>query len=132
MKKLILPVLIVAVLCSFNNGDAPLKGVWEYRGGLFNGKIDTASAGYILQRTYDKQHYKAIVKEKGEANVIYEKGDYVLRGDTCFETQTYSLQPSNLLNKTVKYTYIISNDTLKLLSILPNGNKVEDHWVRIK
>lgn len=132
MKKLILTILIIGALCSFNNGNSPLRGVWEYRGGLFNGKIDSASIGYTLQRTYDKLHYKAIVKEKGEANVTYEKGDYVLKGDTCLETQTYCLQPSNLLNKTVKYTYTISNDTLKLLSILPNGNKVEDHWVKIK
>ncbi len=132
MKKLFLPVLLVCILCSFNTGHIYLKGVWEYKGGLFNGKVDTASAGYTLQRSYDKLHYKAFVKEKGEANVIYEKGDYQLKGDTCFETQTYSLQPSKLLNKTVKYVYIISNDTLKLLSVLPNGNKVEDHWVKIK
>ncbi|WP_184549127.1 hypothetical protein [Mucilaginibacter sp. FT3.2] len=132
MKKLILPIFIISVLCSFSAGNNPLKGVWEYRGGVFNGKIDSASSAYTLQRTYDKLHYKAILKEKGEKNVIYEKGDYTLSNDTCFETQTYSLQPSKLLNKTVKYTYTISNDTLKLFSILPNGNMIEDHWVKIK
>jgi hypothetical protein len=132
MKKLILPILAVFMLCSFGKSDNPLKGVWEYRGGLFNGKLDTASTAYSLQRTYDKAHYKALLKEKGEKTVTYEKGDYKLQADTCFETQTYSLQPSKLLNTTVKYTYTISNDTLKLFSILPNGNKVEDHWVKIK
>jgi len=131
MARLTLLVLIVCFFCSFY-GDNPLKGTWEYKGGLLNGRLDTASSAYSLQRIYDKQHYKAIIKEKGEKDVIYEKGDYTLNADTCFETQTYSLQQSSLLNKTVKYNYIISNDTLKLLSILPNGSKVEDHWVKIK
>lgn len=132
MRKLILPVIIVSTLCSFSTGFNSLKGVWEYRGGVFNGKIDSASSAYILQRTYDKLHYKALLKEKGEKDVIYEKGDYTLNGDTCLETQTYSLQASKLLNKTVKYTYSVSNDTLKLFSVLPNGNKIEDHWVKVK
>jgi len=132
MKKLVLPILTICFLCSFAAMDYPLKGVWEYRGGVFNGKTDSASTAYSLQRTYDKSHYKAIVKEKGEKDVVYEKGDYQLQADTCFETQTYSLQSSELLNKVVKYTYAISNDTLKLFTVLPNGNKIEDHWVKIK
>ncbi len=132
MKKLIVPILMIGIFCSFTVSDYPLKGVWEYRGGLFNGKTDTASTAYILQRTYDKLHYKALLKEKGEKDVTYEKGDYKLEAGTCFETQTYSLQPSKLLNKTIKYTYSISNDTLKLITILPNGNKVEDYWVKIR
>ena len=132
MKKLILPIVIICALCSFNIDDSSLKGTWEYKGGLLNDKIDSVSTAYTLQRTYDKSHYKAVLKEKGEKDVIYEKGDYELVADTCFETQTYSLQSSKLLNKIVKYTYSISNDTLKLLTVLPNGNKVEDHWVKIK
>jgi hypothetical protein len=132
MKKLILPILLISILCSFNIDGNPLKGVWEYRGGLFNGKVDSVSSAYTLQRTYDKSHYKALLKEKGEKAVTYERGDYSLSADTCFETQTYSLQKSELLNITVKYNYIISNDTLKLLTVLPNGNKIEDYWVKIK
>lgn len=132
MKKLILPIVAIIALCSFNIGDSPLKGTWEYAGGLFNDKTDSVSTAYTLQRIYDKSHYKAVLKEKGEKDVIYEKGDYKLVADTCFETQTYSLQSSKLLNKVVKYNYSISNDTLKLLTVLPNGNKIEDHWVKIK
>jgi hypothetical protein len=41
-------------------------------------------------------------KGKGRENVVYEKGDYQVVADTCFETQTYSLQSSKLLNKTSK------------------------------
>jgi hypothetical protein len=99
---------------------------------LFNGKIDSLSTAYKLQRTYDDLHYKALLIEKGEKPVLYEEGDYKLNADTCFETQTYCVQPSKLLNKTVKYTYIITSDTLKLLAILPNGNQIEDHWVKVK
>jgi len=131
MKKLILPIILISTMCSFMD-DYPLKGTWEYRGGVVNGKIDSASTAYSLQRVYDESHYKAVVKEKGEKDVVYEKGDYKLEADTCFETQTYSLQSSELLNKTVKYTYTISNDTLKLFTVLPNGNNIEDHWVKIK
>ena|ERR1700754_1382108 len=132
MKKTILPLLIVVFLCSFINGNNSLQGVWEYRGGLLNGKIDSVSTAYKLQRTYDKLHYQALVIEKGTKSFVYEKGDYRLSADTCFETQTYCSQPSKLLGKTVKYIYTVSNDTLKLQATLPNGNKIEDHWVRLK
>jgi hypothetical protein len=132
MKKAFLPVAIILLLCSFHFADSPFKGTWEYRGGIINGKLDSASSGYKLQRTYDDQHYKALVIEKGEQDQVYEKGDYQLKNDTCLETQTYCMQESKLLNKTIKYSYIISNDTLKLLSVLPNGNKIEDYWVKVK
>lgn len=132
MKKAIFPLLLIILLCAFINRKSPLQGVWEYRGGLINGKADSASSTYKLQRTYDQLHYKALVIEKGAKSFVYEKGDYKLHADTCFETQTYCSQPSKLLGKTVKYNYLVSNDTLKLHATLPNGNKIEDHWVKVK
>jgi hypothetical protein len=132
MKKVILPFVLTVFLCSFTTSRNPLQGVWEYRGGLVNGKIDSVSTAYKLQRTYDQLHYQALVIEKGVKLFVYEKGDYRLKADTCFETQTYCSQPSKLLGKTVKYVYIVSNDTLKLQATLPNGNKIEDHWVKVK
>ncbi|NHA02898.1 hypothetical protein G7092_03790 [Mucilaginibacter sp. HC2] len=132
MKKAIVPLLLITLFCAFTPNKSPLKGVWEYRGGLFNGKQDSVSTSYKLQRTYDDLHYQAKVIEKGQKTFIYEKGDYRLQLDTCFETQTYCNQPSKLLGKTVRYIYTVSNDTLKLLAILPNGNKIEDHWVKVK
>lgn len=132
MQKLFLPAVAILLLCSFHFADSPLKGNWEYRGGIINGKLDAAPTAYKLQRDYDNEHYKAKVIEEGEKTQIYEKGDYQLKDDTCFETQTYCMQESKLLNKTIKYNYLISNDTLKLLSVLPNGNKVEDYWVKLK
>ena len=132
MKKTIFPSLFIILLCSFTWRKSSLQGVWEYRGGLINGKTDSVSTAYKLQRTYDKLHYQALVIEKGAKAFVYEKGDYRLNTDTCFETQTYCSQPSKLLGKTVKYNYILSNDTLKLMAILPNGSKIEDHWVKVK
>ncbi|MEN0055456.1 MAG: hypothetical protein AAGC65_17400 [Mucilaginibacter sp.] len=133
MKKTIFPFLMIVVLCSFMNGNNPLQGVWEYRGGLVNGKVDdSVSKAYKLQRTYDGLHYQALVIEKGAKSFVYEKGDYKLIADTCFETQTYCSQPSKLLGKTVKYIYIVSKDTLKLQATLPNGNLIEDHWVKVR
>ncbi|MBB6109563.1 hypothetical protein SAMN05421821_10424 [Mucilaginibacter lappiensis] len=132
MKKAIFPLLLTTLFCAFTPNKSPLRGIWEYRGGLFNGKQDTVSTSYKLQRTYDDLHYQAKVIEKGQKTFIYEKGDYRLQSDTCFETQIYCNQPSKLLGKTVKYSYKISNDTLKLLTTLPNGNKIEDHWVKVK
>ena len=131
MKKTIFPLLLITLLCGFTRSKSPLTGLWEYRGGLFNGKQDTVSTSYKLQRTYDDLHYQARVIEKGQKTFIYEKGDYKLQADTCFETQTYCNQSSKLLGKTVKYIYNLSNDTLKLLATLPNGNKIEDHWVKV-
>jgi hypothetical protein len=132
MKKTIFPILLIILLSSFTDGKKTLQGVWEYKGGLINGKTDSVSTAYKLQRTYDKLHYQALVIEKGAKSFIYEKGNYKLSSDTCFETQTYCSQPSKLLGKTVKYIYIVSNDTLKLMATLPNGNKIEDHWVKVK
>ncbi|MDN5288881.1 MAG: hypothetical protein JWR38_5155 [Mucilaginibacter sp.] len=132
MKKVLLLFVLAAFLCSFIGSKNTLQGVWEYRGGLINGKTDSVSTAYKLQRTYDKLHYQALVIEKGAKSFVYEKGNYKLHADTCFETQTYCSQPSKLLGKTVKYTYIVSNDTLKLRAKLPNGNKIEDHWVKVK
>ncbi len=131
MKKTIFPLLLVALLCGFAKSKSPLNGIWEYRGGLFNGKVDSVSTSYTLRRTYDDLHYQAKVIEKGQKTFIYEKGDYKLQSDTCLETQTYCNQPSKLLGKTVKYIYTVSNDTLKLQATLPNGNKIEDHWVKV-
>jgi hypothetical protein len=131
MKKTIFLLLLITLLCAFTGRKSVLNGVWEYRGGLFNGKVDSVSTSYKLQRTYDDMHYSALVIEKGEKTFVYEKGDYKLQADTCFETQTYCNQPSKLLGKTVKYIYTVSNDTLKLLATLPNGNKIEDHWIKV-
>jgi len=132
MKNLIILFALIVELCASTTGKSTFTGTWEYRGGVFNGQVDGAPTAYALKRVYNNNHYKAILIEKGSPNVIYEKGVYSLKADTCFETQTYSLQPSKVTNKTIKYTFAIRKDTLKLFTVLPNGSRVVDDWLKVK
>jgi hypothetical protein len=132
MNKYILPAfLVIAVLCAFQS-KVPLIGTWQYNGGVYNGTSELPSKDYILQRKYDALHYKAMLIESGVEPVLYEGGNYLLKNDTCLETQTFSSQPSKLLNITVKYHYQIKNDTLTFIGVLPNGTHVQEYWKKVK
>ena len=131
MKKILPALLLLIALCAFNIEDS-VKGTWEYSGGIYNGKAVPASKDYTLQRKYDAEHYDALFIEKGAEPIPYERGNYVLKQDTCFETQTFSAEPSKLLNITLKYHYQIKNDTLTFNGILPNGTTVQEYWKRVK
>jgi hypothetical protein len=131
MKKIFFFVLLAAVFSSFYN-EPTLKGTWEFRGGVYNGKIDVAPKNYRLQRRYTATLYDAYVLEKGAKTEKYESGKYLLRGDTCMETQTYCSQPSKLIGVTIHYLYKFKHDTLVLQAKLPNGNTEQDYWKRIK
>ncbi len=109
-----------------------LKGVWEFKGGIYNGKKENAPDTYSLHRKYDKQHYEAFLIEKDAAPQKYEAGDYLLKGDTCIETETYSSQPSKITGIAIRYLYTIRNDTLILRGTLPSGMVVEEYWRKIK
>jgi len=109
-----------------------LKGTWQYAGGISNGKKYAAPDGFAQQRNYTKDKFEAFLLEKGEKPVRYEAGNYSLKKDSCFETQTYSLEPSVLTGKTIRYHYIVKNDTLFLKGKLPNGIEVEDYWKKVK
>jgi len=131
MKKLLFLLAIAIVFSSFNT-QATLKGTWEFRGGVYNGKPDGAPKEYKLQRIYTSSTYDAYLLEKGEKTQKYEGGKYLLKGDTCLETQTFSAQPSKLKGVTIHYLYHIQHDTLVLQTTLPNGNVEEDYWKKIK
>ncbi|MGZ3757327.1 MAG: hypothetical protein ACXVAY_20330 [Mucilaginibacter sp.] len=132
MKKAILLVLTASIFSSFYNTPPTLKGTWEFRGGIYNGKIDGAPKDYRLQRRYTATLYDAYVLEKGAKTTKYESGKYSLKGDTCLETQTYCSQPSKLIGVTVHYLYKFRHDTLILQAKLPNGNIEEDYWKKVK
>jgi hypothetical protein len=130
--RTILPsILLAAICCSFHSEDT-LSGIWEYNGGIYNGKAETASKDYKLQRKYDAVHYTGMFIEKGEDTLTYEKGDYKLLPDTCLETQTFSSQPSQVTGVTLRYRYRISNDSLIFKGKLPNGTNVEEYWKKVK
>lgn len=131
MKKLIYAIAGMLVFSSFAQVST-LKGTWQYAGGISNGKHYAAPDGFTQQRKYAKDKFEAFLLEKGEKPVRYEAGNYSLKKDSCFETQTYSLEPSTLTGKTIRYTCIIKNDTLFLKGKLPNGIEVEDYWKKVK
>ncbi len=131
MKKLALAIVVLFIFSSFYQVPK-LNGTWIYAGGISNGKYYAAPEGFSQQRKYTKDKFEAFLLEKGEKPVKYEAGSYSLKSDSCFETQTYSLEPSVLTGKTVKYSFTIKNDTLFLKGKLPNGIAVEDYWKKVK
>ena len=42
----------------------------------------------------------------------YEAGTYILKGDTCIETETFCSQPSKITNIPIHYLYAFKKDTL--------------------
>jgi len=131
MKRLLFALLPVLALSSFGPRQS-FKGVWQYSGGIYNDKAEAASNDYQLQRIYDDAHYQAVFVEPNEKPQIYEKGDYLLKQDTCLETQTYSSQPSKVTGITVHYHYQLRNDTLTFTGVLPNGTTVKEYWKKVK
>jgi hypothetical protein len=123
--------LLFILFESFSNKET-LKGIWEFQGGVYNGKKEGATVEYVLQRKYNNQHYEAFLIEKGIKPEKYEAGDYILKGDTCIETETYSSQPSKLTGIPIPYLYTIHNDTLTLKATLPSGMRVEEYWKHVK
>lgn len=124
-------IFTVLALSSFAKISS-LKGTWQYAGGISNGKLYAAPKDYTQQRIYTKEKFEAFLIEKGEKPLKYEAGSYTLTADSCFETQTYSLQPSVLTGKLIRYSYTVKNDTLFLKGKLPNGIEVEDYWKKVK
>jgi hypothetical protein len=131
MKKWCFLVVFALILTSFQEVPS-LKGTWQYCGGKFNNKPSAAPEGYTQLRKYTDTQFDAFLLEKGEKDVKYESGNYNLKGDTCLETQTYSMQESKLLNVTVHYLYKLQHDTLVLSATLPNGVVSEDFWKKVK
>ena len=131
IRKILSAFLLLAILCSFSFKN-DFKGTWEYGGGIYNGKPEAAPKDYKLQRKYEAATYQASLLEAGQKPMVYEKGSYSLKQDTCLETQTYSLQPSKVLNITIKYRYQIKNDTLTFSGVLPNGTVVQEYWKKVK
>lgn len=109
-----------------------LKGTWEFCGGIYSGKKEGAPSGYALQRKYSKDQFDAFVIEAGSKPEKYQSGTYLLKGDTCIETETYCSQPSELTGKPIHYLLEVRNDTLILKGTLPTGMAVEEYWKRIK
>ena len=130
--KILSAFALLMLTASAFTGVTTLKGTWEFKGGIYNGKKEGAPAEYTLRRKYSKDSFEAFVIEKGSKPEKYEAGNYVLKGDTCIETETYSSQPSKLSGVPVHYLYHVRNDSLILNGKLPSGMVVEEYWLRVK
>ncbi|MBC7746236.1 MAG: hypothetical protein H7096_14175 [Flavobacterium sp.] len=134
MKKLLISksifgiFIIFLVACSSN----PMKGTWQYDGGIYNDKQQNASADFKMNRTYSADKYEAFILEEGVKTEKYASGRYEMKGDSFLVTSEYSLQPSQTIGKTIGYKYKLEKNRLTLNGILPNGMKVEEYWKKIK
>jgi len=130
-NKYFVAVLFIVTGSSFQPA-LSLKGTWQFVGGIYNGKKEGAPTEYALQRKYTPGHYEAFALEKGYKTQKYEAGNYVFKGDTCVDTETFSSQPSKITNIPIHYIYTLKHDTLTLRAKLPTGMQVEEYWKKIK
>jgi len=130
MKKYCL-IFTALTLLSF---DAPktLIGTWQFAGGIYNGKKEGATKGYTLRRIYNSAHYEAFMIEKGHKPEKYEAGNYRLKGDTCIDTESYSVRTSKITHIPIHYLYSLRHDTLTLKGTLPTGMRVVEYWKHVK
>lgn len=132
ISGLISGLLVISLSSFYQAKPLTLKGTWQYAGDILNGKKEEVSSDMVLQRKYTDTDFTAYYIEKDSLPKQYETGAYKLANDTCFETETWSGFPSKLLNITVGYHYAISNDTLILTGVLPNGATTIDYWTKVK
>jgi hypothetical protein len=130
MKKYFF-IFTALVLSSFD-ASKTLTGTWQFAGGVYNGKKEGATKGYSLRRIYNSAHYEAFLLEKGHKPEKYEAGDYLLKGDTFVDTETYSVQTSRITHIPIHYKFTLRHDTLTLKGTLPTGMRVEEYWKRVK
>ncbi len=125
---------LIFILTFLYNGSEPatLKGTWNFVGGIYNGKKEGPTKEYTLQRRYSVAQYEAFAIETGYKTEKYETGNYVLKGDTCIDTETFCSQPSKITNIPIHYLYKIRHDTLILTGTLPTGMQVEEYWKKVK
>lgn len=127
MKKIIVALALIIVASSFVPVNT-LRGSWRFVGGIYNGKREGATKGYNLERKYTDATFDAYVVEKGHQPDKYQSGYYILKNDSCIETETFSSQPSKLTGVPVHYHYVVRHDSLILMGKLPTGMTVEEYW----
>ena len=123
-------IFILLTLGSFTSRTS-LVGTWKFVGGIYNGKKEGAPTDYILQRKYEAAHYNAFAVQKGYKTEKYESGDYLLKGDTCIDTETFCSQPSKITHIPIHYLFSLRHDKLTLKGKLPTGMVVEEYWRRV-
>ncbi|HEY0899621.1 MAG TPA: hypothetical protein VGD90_09810 [Sphingobacteriaceae bacterium] len=129
MKNIIYLIFGTALLSACSN--SPMKGTWQYDGGIYNGKSRQAAADFKMLRTYTGDSYEGHLLE-GTTETRYTAGKYKIKDDSVFLTSTFSSQPSQLLNRTQAYEYKVEDSRLTIRGTLPNGMQVEEYWKRVE
>lgn len=133
MKKLFnitSSILCLALITSCSSN--PLKGTWQYDGGVYNGKSQKASSEFQMKRTYASETYEAFMVETNASSELYNSGIYEVKGDSLFITSKFSSRPSQNTDVTIAYKFSINNGKLTINGILPNGMIVEEYWNKIQ
>ncbi len=120
--------LILISSCS----NSPLKGKWQYDGGIYDGRTQKASNEFQMQRTYAADTYEAYMLEGNNSPELYNSGVYVINRDSLLITSKFSSRPSQNTDVTIAYKFIVDQDKLTINGVLPNGMIVEEYWKRIK
>lgn len=120
--------LILITSCS----SSPIKGTWQYDGGIYNGRPQKASPDFQMHRTYGKDTYEAFMLEGNAAPELYNSGIYELKGDSLLITSKFSSRPSQNTDVRIAYKYVIENEKLTIKGVLPNGMLVEEYWKKVK
>jgi hypothetical protein len=124
----VLFLMVLFISCSKTS----FKGKWQYNGGIYDGTARPASADFKMQRSYTSDKYEAYMIDGENPPEKYGSGSYQVKNDTFYVTSEFSAQPSQLLGKTIAYTYKFETDTLTIKGTLPNGMKVEEYWQKVK
>ncbi len=133
MKKLFnisSALLCLVFISSCSTG--PLKGTWQYDGGIYNGRSQKASDEFQMQRTYASDTYEAFMLEGNNPPELYNSGIYEIKGDSVLITSKFSSRPSQNTDVTIAYKFVIDQDKLIINGVLPNGMIVEEYWKKIK
>jgi hypothetical protein len=121
-------ILVIAAGCS----TSPVKGTWQYDGGVYNGKARNAHTDFQMQRTYKSDTYEAFLLEGSATPELYNSGTFEIKGDSILITSTFSTQPSQNDDVTIAYKFRVEDDRMITSGVLPNGMVVEEHWKKIE
>lgn len=131
-KKVVSGFIAIFILIQLACSNKTIQGTWQYDGGIYNGKAQSASPDFKMQRSYTANMYEAFMTDGDTRPEKYASGKFEIKGDSLLLTSEYSSQPSQLVGKTIVYKLKLDKDKLTIKGTLPNGMLVEEYWKRVK
>lgn len=131
-KKYKLPSILFCLILLSSCSTSPIKGTWQYDGGLYNGREQKASPDFQMQRTYTGNTFEAFMIEGTAKPELYSSGIYQIKGDILMITSKFSSRPSQNTDVMITYKFAIEQEKLTINGILPNGMVIEEYWKKVK